>query len=173
MGMTFGNFHVYKGNIGQVSAALQSKHIVVQASADWITITDDFADAESSKAARSLSKQIREPVLHFYYFDDDIMAMELFQNGKTVAAYNMNYAGQTQTRKLGLFISLLGLETSQEKRLRTILNCEELHKKVLLLEELFGVVLYIDAEQLKDEEVSCFRERGDNKYLEYIAEQKN
>ncbi|MCL2672750.1 MAG: hypothetical protein FWF10_12100 [Clostridiales bacterium] len=168
MGMTFGIFHVYKGHIDQVNAAFEGKHIVVQASAEWITVADEFEGDESIKAARSLSKQIPKPVLHFFYFDDDIISMELFQNGKTMAACGMDYSGQMQMRKIGMFVSLLDLEASQEKRLRTILHCENLDLKVALLEELFGVTLYIDVEQLREEGISCAKGRDDKKYLEYI-----
>lgn len=172
MGMTFGNFHVYKGNQEQIFAILKNKHTVVELSPDWVTVVDEFAADQSQKAARSVSKSIEQPVLHFYYFDDDVITLSLFQQGKCVASYWMDYAGQGHIKKIGLFISLLGLDSSCEKRLRAVLKFENLGKKISLLEELFGVALYVDHLHLQGEETSYLRMRDDKLYTEYLTEQK-
>ena len=160
MGITLGNFHVYKGDIKQVSEALENKYTVKQLSPNWITVLGDFLDDQASKAARLLSKAIKEPVFHFYYFDDDFFLFELFVEGKAVKS----------TKSIA---PLLDLDKAQEKRLKVILKCENLSEQVPMLEELLGVALLIDLMFLEGAtEKEFYRERDDKEYLEYLNKQK-
>ena len=172
MGTSFNNFHIYKGDIEQVRAALDNKYTVVALSPDWVTVVDESTDYKLRDVAGSLSKVIQEPVLYFAYHDDDYFAIVLFQSGKSVSECWNDYTGKAKSKNSKVLLALLDLDETHEKRIREIIKCEDLNKIIQLFEELFGVALWIDVFHLKEDEKSYVTERSDKYYQQWIAGRK-
>jgi len=174
MGTSLGNLHVYKGKQEEVKEALhQGEYVVADISKEWTSVfCREFRDGDTEKAAKGLSKTLAEPILSFQYFDDDIISLVLFKEGRISAQFRMAYTGDPYLKNCRNFISELGFDTSQEKRLRTIFKCSDLERKVELLEEFFGVKLYLDIDFMQ-EAISSFVLKRDNVlYLEYEKQLK-
>ncbi|MFZ5973995.1 MAG: hypothetical protein ACOYU3_01120, partial [Bacillota bacterium] len=169
MGTSLGNLHVYKGNPDEVKKLLhQGEYMVDEISKEWTSVfCREFRDGATEKVAKKLSKTLVEPILSFQYFDDDFIYLVLFKQGKIIAQYWMGDSGEPYFKNCRSFISELGFDASWEKRLRNIFKCNDLGRKVDMLEEFLGVALYLDIDFLLDGTSSFEHHRDDVLYREY------
>lgn len=174
MGTTLANIHIYTENEIQVCELLSdNKYQVLSISKNWTSILyKGFIEKDPNIVGRRLSKKISVPVLSFMYFDDDLMSLTLFNNGKTSAAYYLRYGYNPSLTKCKNFINDLGFEESDLPRLRKIFKCSDLDKKINMLEEFFGVALYICLDFIEEGTHEFIRKRETTIYDKYIKQQK-
>jgi hypothetical protein len=145
-----------------------------QLSEGWTTVLhEDFYIGNIEAAARKLSKKIVNPVLSVGYYDDDVLVLKLFKGGKAITSHVSDnaYGYEAKAGNANKFAENLELEDNDAGFLKDILKCEDLERKVSLLEDLFGVCLWIQAEFLNDqgEEHFC-RNRDLSRVKEYSDE---
>ena len=167
MGTSLTSIHIF-GNTAPVDCEFSFRSF----SPNWLTCVDDFSEKSpdySYKTAKTISKQVDAPVLHFGVFDSDMLWFDFFRNGKVVARYSDEEF--VSNKKLFDIPSLIGYDDGQKKRLSSLLRCSDIDLKIAMLEEFFGVCLLFLPEFL-DEPNMLLRERIDKLYLQYHAEEK-
>ncbi len=167
MGTSLTSVHIF-GNI----TAVDSKHSFQSFSPNWVTCIDDFdekAENYSYELAKTLSKQVDAPVLHFGVFDSEMIWFSFFLNGRVVSRYSDDEF--VSNKKLFDIPSLIGYGDGHKRRLSSILSCSDTDMKISMLEEYFGVCLLFHPEFL-DEPNTLLRERTDKIYQRYKIEEK-
>lgn len=171
MGTTLASLHIFTDDIESVKAYISKEYNAYNISKGWVSVQgNDLGSLE--KEARTLSRSIDFNILAFFYFDDDLLALILFQNGKKTANYEMTYSGGPYVKNLKAFMSAFKLEALLEKRLHDILQCSDITKKTEMLEEFFGVALYVHPDAFEDRTDNYVRIRGNTAYSAYKAAQK-
>lgn len=138
----------------------------------WFTCVNDFSDQApgyTDNIAKSLSKAINAPVLHFGVFDSEMIWFAFFRDGKCIARYSDDEF--VANKKLYDIPSLVGYEEGNKKRLSAILSCPDVELKISMLEEFFGVCLLYAPDFCDEQEILC-RHRGDSLYRAYQEEEK-
>ncbi len=171
MGTTLANLHVYNVHPESVKPFVNKNFNVLELSEGWTSILGISLE-DADKEAGKLSKNIGAAVLSFMYFDDDLMSLKLFKNGKRTAHYEMFYEREPYLKGCREFLAAAGFDSAMETRLRKILRCEDLGRKVEMLEEFFGISLYIDPVLLKEEPGKFQRTRGDSAYRSFDEERR-
>ncbi|WP_088228807.1 hypothetical protein [Desulfosporosinus sp. FKB] len=175
MGTKFANIQVLDLPICDVENLLPGC-IAKKLSANWTTILhEEFQIGMIEQVGKVLSKKIEKTILTVGYFDDDVIALHIFRNGKCVTCHISEYA-YGYKKKIGnpsKFVSELELPDSDTERLKGIFKCEDLAKKVELLERLLAAPLWIDKEALIEYGDENFKRERDTVFIdEYIWEQK-
>jgi hypothetical protein len=166
-----GNLHIYNADSETIKSLINGDYPVARISDEWTSVLDvglEAADAEAKK----LSKSLDATVFSFMYFDDDLISLKLFREGKKIAHYEIYYERKPYIKNCGEFLAAARLEASLEGKLRKIFKCEDLGRKVEMLEEFFGVAFYINSEFVKEGREKYRRKRGDTHFLKYEEEQK-
>ena len=91
----------------------------------------------------SVAGKLTGDILVFFYFDDDLFELTLFQNGKKAASVNSGGIGS----KLSLLAGLLPSDPKALKKLRALKDCASIEEGTSLLEETFGLPFYALYEQ--------------------------
>jgi len=125
---------------------------------------------EHRKLAKKISKSIAAPVLWFFIFDEEAIQFEFYLNGKRVATYDQR--DSIACKNLYGIPALVGYESGQKRRLSKILSCGDIDFQLEMLEEYFGLCLVPFPELLDEDPGKLQRCRGEEKYLEYMAEEK-
>ncbi len=173
MGTTLSNLHIYDVEPERVKPLLTGGYTVLGISKGWTSVfSPAFREKGADTLAKKVSKQTGAPVLSFYYFDDDLLALTLFQAGKWSAGYCMQASGAPYLYRCGRFISELGFDPAREGDLRKIFRCSEAGQMVELLEEFFGVALYVDLNFFEEGTDNFIRQRGDEAYRIYSQQMK-
>ncbi|QYR19170.1 hypothetical protein KZ483_14495 [Paenibacillus sp. sptzw28] len=174
MSTTFANLQIRYNSVHEIEKVL-SGSIVKCLSDGWTTITSEhFQVGDIEKVAKKLSKAITPSVMSIEYVDDDILKMSIYRNGRTLTSHISGGDGHGLTNKLGkpeVFIEQLGFDSGEAKYLKAILVCEDLGKKIELLQHFLGVTIWIDHKMLCDDSVTDFRRKRDLSIIEqYIKE---
>jgi hypothetical protein len=150
MGTKFANLQI-KGLPVTDIQKLIPRSIAKSFSNGWTTIVrEDFQIELIDQEARKLSKKIDMLVVAIGYYDDDVFTISLFRNGKKIVNHISNNA-YGFTKKIGnpaVFVQELGLEEECKKYLKFIFKCENIYKKIELLEKLLGVPLWLDSQMM-------------------------
>ncbi|MGC5327681.1 hypothetical protein [Brevibacillus sp. SYSU BS000544] len=173
MGTKFANLQIKQRN-ADFLIDLPPGYIIKRLSEGWITILhEDFHIGNIEDAALKLSKEIAHPVLSVGYYDDDVLVLNLFKAGKTVTTHVSDnaYGYEAKAGNAYKFVEILELEENDAGLLKDILKCENLERKISLLENLFGVCLWIKSEYVNDHgEEQFYRTRNLSIVSEYINE---
>ena len=140
MGTKFANLQVYNLQVSEIETLLPGC-IAKRFSNKWTTIVrDDFQIGLIEQEARILSKKIDKAVLSVGYYDDDVLALNIFRNGRSVACHISDnaYGYVKKTSNPITFAHELELDETDTECLKWIFKCENLPKKVQLLEMLLG-----------------------------------
>ncbi|RED55772.1 hypothetical protein [Cohnella lupini] len=173
MGTSFANLQVRACSTDEIEKALPGSR-AIQLSKGWTTVVcEQFQVGNLEKSARKLSKAIDQSVLSIEYFDDDVLRIAVYRNGKVIDSH-INENGYGLPKKPGkpkLFIKELEFESVEVKYVKEILACEDLGKKLQLFQYFLGVALWIDHRMLSEGKEADFRcERNLSLIDEYIAE---
>ncbi|BBI30889.1 hypothetical protein [Cohnella abietis] len=173
MGTTFANLQVRECSTDEIEKALPGSR-ATQLSDYWTTVvSEQFQVGTLEKMAKKLSKEINRSVLSIEYFDDDVLRIAVYRNGKVIDSH-INENGYGLPKKSGkpkLFIEELGFDSVEVKYLKEIFACEDLGKKLQLLQYFLGVTLWIDHRMISEVKETDFRcERNLSLIDEYIAE---
>lgn len=173
MGTTFVNLHTRNYLTEEINKVLPGS-IVRNFSDGWTTIVSEhFEVGRIDIVAKKLSKAIDQSVLSIEYFDDDLLRMTIYRNGKSLTSH-INENGYGLPKKFGkpkVFVEELGFDLSEVKHFKEILACEDLGKKIELLQYFLGVTLWIDDRMLLVGLESDFRcQRNLSLIEEYIIE---
>ncbi len=171
MGTTLGNLHIYNTDPEFIKTLINGDYPIMRMSDEWTSVLDVGLETVDTEA-KKLSKSIDAAVFSFMYFDDDLISLKLFREGKKVAHYETYYERAPYVKSCREFLAAAWLEASLEGRLMKIFKCEDLGRKVEMLEELFGVAFYINSEFTKEDREKYRRTRGDAHFLKYEEEQK-
>jgi hypothetical protein len=168
MGTTFVNLQV-RGRIDLDNDKLLSDCIIKTLSPGWTTIVSENFDVGSiGSVARRLSKKINNAILSIEYFDDSILMMNVFRDGKVITSH-ITDNGYGYLKKAGnpdKFLSELEFSPDESNYLKAILKCGELSKKVQLLEKFWGVALWIDHRMLIEAGDSSFHYERELHFVE-------
>ena len=167
MGISLTSVHIFC-NITPVDY----NHSFRSFSPNWITCIDDFDESDANYSytlAKTISKHVDAPVLHFGVFDSEMIWFEFFLNGRVVSRYSDDEF--VSNKKLFDIPSLIGYGEGQKKRLSSILSCSDTDTKISMLEEYFGVCLLFHPEFM-DEPYTLLRERTDKLYQLYKIEER-
>lgn len=170
MGTTLATIHAYKQKLQAVQDILPSA-CVRQISEDWTSVLD-IEPGDSEKLARKLSKALEAPAMAFNCFDDDLISLKLYSQGKLSAQYIMNEGYEPYLKHCDQFVSVLGWDNKLISRLRKIFKCDDLSRKIDMLEEFFGVAFYVHSEFISEGAQAYVKQRGDSLYKAYEIEQK-
>ena len=145
-----------------------------QLSEGWTTVLHhDFHIGNIAVAAQKLSKKIKYPILSVGYYDDDVLVLGLFRDGKSISAHiSDNSCGyEARLGNVKKFAEFLELEENDVSLLKAILGCQNLERKIYLLENLLGVCLWIKLDDLIDQQAEGFcRKRNISVIQEYLEE---
>ncbi|WP_410769487.1 hypothetical protein [Fontibacillus sp. BL9] len=175
MGTTFTNLQVREHSIDEIEKVLP--HCIVRNLSDgWTTIVSEhFQVGDISKVGRKLSKAINKSVLSIEFFDDDVLRMTIYRDGKTLTSH-VNKNSYNIPSKLGnhnAFLKELEFDLSESKYFKEVLKYEDLGKKIELLQHFLGVALWIDDRMLLDgAESEFYYKRNVDFVKEYINKQK-
>lgn len=143
MGRKFANLQVQGLSVIEALKIMPNTY-VKQSTNGWTTIVrEDFQIEQIDQEARKLSKKIDSLVISVGYYDDDILTLNLFRNGKNVASHISNNA-HGYTKKEGnpsAFVKELNLPIEYKEYLKWVLKCDNPERKVDLLEKLLGLPL--------------------------------
>lgn len=173
MGTTFTNLQVREHSIDEIEKVIP--HCTARnLSNGWTTIVSErFQVGDISKVGRKLSTAINKSVLSIEYFDEDVLRMTIYRDGKAVTSH-VNPNGYNVPPKMGspkVFLEELGFDLNESKYFKEVLKCEDLGKKIELLQHFLGVALWIDDRMLIDGAESEFHyERNIDLVKEYISE---
>ncbi|MBQ1410291.1 MAG: hypothetical protein IIY94_03305 [Oscillospiraceae bacterium] len=145
MGMTTATLHVRGIEKSLLAEAIGLGFVQRDNNPPWIDIlTPGREDASNlEKLAKKLTKTRPEAAaLLFCYFDDDLFACTLYQDGKKAAAC---YSNQSWA-KLGKALDALFGDELAGKAFRHASRCTDLDEQVRLLEETVGTSLLDDPE---------------------------
>ncbi|NIK72070.1 hypothetical protein [Paenibacillus sp. BK720] len=149
---------------------------VKEFSRGWVTVLhEDFQIGTIEREAYKLSKNLDRPILSVGYYDDDILVLRVYKQGKSVAYHvsNDGYGYESRTGNPTHFQQSLGLEEKDTSVIKEILKCENLEKKVVLLENLLGVTLWINYRSFEEYEKELSARVFDKSIIyEYIDELK-
>jgi hypothetical protein len=173
MGTTFANLQVRECSTDEIEKALPGSR-AIQLSEGWTTVvSEQFQVGNLEKSAKKLSKAIDQSLLSIEYFDDDVLRIAVYRNGKVIDSH-INENGYGLAKRPGkpkLFIEELEYESVETKYVKEILACEDLGKKLQLFQYFLGVALWIDHRMLSEGMEADFRcERNLSLIDEYIAE---
>lgn len=172
MGTTLANIHVYKQDADTIKNLLPDEYVVKEISKDWVTILNrGLMEKDPFSVASELSRHTTSPIITFYYFDDDVMALVLSKQGKDIANCGNDYEGEIHLENCEAFMDELGFHPESIARFTQILQCTDLGKKVDMLEEFLGVALYIDVDFLDNGVEKFICHRGDSIYKDYEQNQ--
>lgn len=175
MGTTFTNLQVREHSIDEIEKVLP--HSLVRNLSDgWTTIvSEQFQVGAISKIGRKLSKVINKSVLSIEFFDDDVLRMTIYRDGKTLTSH-VNKNSYNIPSKMGnhkAFLEELDFDLSESKYFKEVLKCVDVGRKIELLQLFLGVALWIDDRMLLDGVESEFHyERNVNLIKVYISEQR-
>lgn len=176
MGTKFANLQVRDLSISDAETLITGSH-AVQFSKGWTTIVhEDFEIGVIEQVARRISKKIDQAVMAVGYYDDEVLTLNIFKNGKSITCHNSNnsYGYIRKTGNPNTFVQELKLDEADRDYLKWIFKCEDLTKKVELLEKLFGIPLWISNEMLNELSAEYFIGKRDLSYIEiYIEEKKS
>ncbi len=168
MGTTFANMHIHKLPITDLERLLPD-YCVLLKSESWISVLNlDFDLKEVGKLARKLSKQIEQTIFTVEYFDDEVLFFTVYRRGKKVISHIWNdYRYVKRTGDVSLIRNELELFDCDIELMKQVLKCEKLGDKVILLEKLIGIPLWIDMQMYNESEKEKFTR---NKDIEYVKE---
>ncbi|RUT33598.1 hypothetical protein EJP77_08130 [Paenibacillus zeisoli] len=175
MGTSFVNLQIRSNSIREIEKILPGS-TAGSFSDGWTTIiSEHFQVGDIEKVAKKLSKAITQSVMSVEYHDDDVLRMSIYRNGKTMTSHITGGEGYGLPRKPGkskVFIEELGFDLSEDKYLKAILACEDLGKKIELLQHFLGVTISIDHKMmLIDDSVKEYHCQRDLTIIEeYIKE---
>ncbi|MDQ6421273.1 hypothetical protein RB620_17755 [Paenibacillus sp. LHD-117] len=160
MGTTFANLQI-RSDCSALEIEKVLPGCVVRCLSDgWTTIVSEhFHVGDIQKAAKKLSKAITPSVMSIEYLDDDMLKLSVYRNGKTLTSHIAGGEGYGLPRTLGkpaVFLEQFGFEPSEIILLRAILICEDIGKKIELLQHFLGVTIWIDHTMLLDDPEAAF-----------------
>lgn len=127
------------------------------------------------KIGRKISKNIENPVLSVEILDDDVLVLNVFRGGKNVASH-ISCSEYSYIKKLGnpdAFVKELGLREDYSEYIKWSFKCEDLRKKIQLLEKILGIPIWIDYRMIFDSPSEYDNIQRDLDYVEnYIKENK-
>lgn len=128
---------------------------------------EKFADLHSF--SRTLSKKMCAPVLTFFIFDSDEIALSIHDRGKQRVSFSTSRDGGNT----GIFQipGLVGYPEGYKRRISEILSCSDIDLLTELLEEFFGVALLVNEEIVQTYPDELERSRGEAKYLAFHKEE--
>lgn len=131
MGTTFANLQI-KDTYEEIIKMAFPESAVLPFSNGWkAVVSADFDLDKIQNTAKNFSKTQACMVLSVEVFDDDILLLNLFQNGRKKAAYVSDslYGYEKTTEHLDAFASAFGLSRAETGYLKTALQCGDLYKK--------------------------------------------
>ena len=144
MGTKLCNLNIY--NPEKRSYTLDSDYTVVHIAEGWDTVLEvesnmDFKKIE--KAAKTISKEIGEPVIVVIYFDDDIFELHATIDGKTAGFYRINQG--TYSKGVPKLIEALRLDDSNAKAFRYLVKKEmDAYEAISNISAISGLPLFAD-----------------------------
>lgn len=175
MGAKFSSIHIRDVSPDILQKLLLS-YKVKTISEGWTTILrEDFEIGKVDQEARRLSKKIDSAVLAVGYYDDDILVLSIYRNGKNITSHVSSdaYGYTAKMGKVDAFVNELKLDNDDGELLKWIFKCEDLGRKVELLSVLFGIPLWIDSYTLKELGEEDFKYSCDKStVVEYMREAK-
>lgn len=168
MGTTFVNLQIREFPVSETEKLLPGC-MVRNLSDGWTTvISENFQIGLIGNVARKLSKKIDNAILSIEYYDDDMLMMNIYRNGKVVTSH-VTDNGYGYIKKAGnpiTFLQELKFCTSEAPYLKEIFNCEDLSIKMQLLQKFFGVALWIDHRMLNEAGEESFQYQRDLHLIE-------
>ncbi|MGM9520860.1 MAG: YncE family protein [Oscillospiraceae bacterium] len=152
MGTTLANLHILNGNLEQIKTWIPDAAIGQWSHHCVSVFSAGFLPELTDKKARTLSKQIPQPVLSAWLFDSDAVGISVFQHGKTVAAHIFNPDGYSKMGNIPLFCAVWNLPEEDIPRLRTVWRKGSAEEQLDLTAALLGLPLYHDAMELPDKQ---------------------
>lgn len=122
---------------------------------EWVTVLNsNFAWESIKEIGVKFSKSIQGLILAVGYFDDDVFSIHLIKNGKVLTSHVSGdgascYGEKERLGDIELLIRELKLDISTEN-LQSILEMEDLQKKVEELEKITLLPLWMKEEWLED-----------------------
>ena len=175
MGTTFANLNIHRLSINEAIKLIPGC-LARQFDPEWITITsENFQCGAMDKVSKKISKMIDSPILTTEVFDDDLLILRVFRNGKNTAkhACGLDLGDIKKLSKPAAFIEELELPENYTEYLKWIFKCEDLGKKIQLLEKTLGIPLWIDYDMISDLYNKYESIHRDLDYVEnYIKENK-
>lgn len=170
MGRKFANLQVQGLSVIEAQKLLPNTY-AKQSTNGWTTIArEDFQIELIDQEARRLSKKIDFLVISVGYYDDDILTLNFFRNGKNVASHISNNA-YGYTKKEGnpsTFVKVLDFPIEYKEYFKWVLKCDNPERKVELLEKLLGIPLSLGYRWIDDfNEIEC---KSDINYIKQYTE---
>ena len=170
MGEKFANLQVQGLSVSEAQKLL-SNSCAKQYTNGWTTVVrDDFQIGLIDQEARKLSKKIDKLVISVGYYDDDILTLNLFRNGKSIVSHISNnaYGYNKKEGNPSTFVKELNLSTEYQEYFKWVLKCDNPERKVELLEKLLGIPLSLNYETIDDfNETEC---KNDIDYIKQYIE---
>lgn len=178
MGATLGSIHLYQAEGSDVLTELRENYHAKDFSFGWISLFNyEWQEITELRAeARRMSKLIDAPVIAFYCYDDDLLALTLHRSGKIMAQCGHSaYDIELRNKKLPVFAEQLGIDDPGGKHLSAMLKCKDVYLLIDMLEEYLGVCLYADEDFFDegDDDEEFRRTRGKEKFENYMREVAN
>lgn len=173
MGTTLASIHVYTDKEQDIRNIVSDTYQVKSISSNWVSI---FGDTEfifkANGLVNKLKKEVDKPILLFSYHDDDMMGLALYSNKERRASYHISFGYTPIIQKTKNFVQDFGWDENLLSRLRKIFKCEDMSKTLSMIEEFFGVALFICSDFIADGIDDFVQKQDDKIYTEYINELK-
>jgi hypothetical protein len=135
----------------------------------WHTILyTNFGWESVNNNALVISQFLDVPILSIGYFDDDVFTLGVIRDGKVFTEHISGnslevYDLEDLAGNAKIIVEETGLNISVDT-LEDILKLNDLEEKVVALEEVFGLPLWINADWIEDEDVN---DEHNNKWQKY------
>lgn len=169
MGEKIGSMHIRNANLENIKNKLPQQFIAREISPNWVTILGGNILLEDFEFPAELSAQIDEPLMAFFYFEGDTGIM-LYENGEAVADFGSQEGVLVSKNNINKIITDQKLDESLVFRLNRILECEDMDRVVIMLEEMFGVRMCLYNEDVDYDFEQCIHKQGDEEYQKFISE---
>ena len=153
MGTKFANIQI-RGIQRQQADELVPDAVICQTHPDWVTLLHpDYSIGSVEKIAKKLSGKMDHTVVSIGFFDDDIFSLQVFRNQKRMLCHNSagEYGYQKTRTNPKALAAELGITSDDVDALKWILQCEQSTKQAFLLQNLWGVQLWLDYHWINEE----------------------
>ena len=165
MGTTLVNLHIFDGDEQQLRSLLPNA-VVGRWSDRFVSIYfEDFEPKLNDKIIKTLSKNIKQPILRAWIFDSDAVGFDVYKDGKCIVEHNMDpdgnnghnrnngnngHNGFNKMGSISIFCENLMLPAEDERRLRAVWKKGSAEEQMGLTALLLGLPLNYNSKVLPD-----------------------